>query len=387
MRVRVTHDSRAGYRRMRRAWRLQIRLGRGQQVGKRITIQEVARAARVSAATVSRVGTGSARVSEEIAERVRLAALNLGSDLFGRNKSKVIAFLLGNRDMLHLFHSHMLMGAESYCAARGWNMLFLTFRYPAKAPWQELHLPLILAHQHLVDGVILGGINSPNLFDLMRRKAIPFAVLGNNVISAWRPDDHDVVWFDDIQGSFEMTRHLLSLGQRDIWFVGHTRLPWFARRYEGYCRAMKEAGYVPRLSQIETDVDQDVGYMATKALLGRGEPIDAIQAGSDRAADGAYKALRDFGLRVPDDVSVTGCDDIEGMLLHPSLTTLRIFTEQVGKHLAELVMKRIECPTLSPQHITIPTELVRRESCQSRAERQETAQARHAGESAFSQTG
>jgi DNA-binding LacI/PurR family transcriptional regulator len=181
-----------------------------------------------------------------------------------------------------------------------------------------------------------------------------------------------------------MTRHLLSLGQRDIWFVGHTRLPWFARRYEGYCRAMKEAGSMPRLSQIESDLDQDVGYMATKALLSRGEPIDAIQAGSDRVADGAYKALRDFGLRIPDDVSVTGCDDIEGMLLHPALTTLRIFTEQVGKHLAEAVIKRIAHPTLSPQHVTIPTQLVRRESSQPRAERRGTVQARNPDESAFS---
>jgi len=281
-------------------------------VGKRVTIQDVARAAQVSVATVSRVGTGSARVSPEVAERVRLAALKLGSDLVGRNRSKVIAFLLGNRDMLHLFHSHMLVGAESYCAARGWNMLFLTLRYPATAPWQELHLPPILARHDMVDGVILGGTNTPNLFDLLRRKAIPFAVLGNNVISAWRPEEHDVVWFDDLRGSFEMTRYLLSLGHRHIWFVGHTRLPWFSRRYEGYCRAMKEAGFPPHLSEIDSDNDQEVGYVATKALLGRGEPLHALQAGGDRVAEGAYKALRDSGLRVPDDVSVSGA-----MILRP----------------------------------------------------------------------
>ena len=355
-------------------------------MGKRVTIKDVARAAQVSVATVSRVGTGSARVSPEIAERVRLAALNLGSDLVGRNKSKVIAFVLGNRDMLQLFHSHMLVGAESYCAARGWNMLFLTLRYPATAPWQELHLPPILARHNMVDGVILGGTNTPNLFELLRRKAIPFAVLGNNVISEWRPEDHDVVWFDDIQGSFEVTRYLLSLGHRNIWFVGHTRLPWFSRRHEGYCRAMKEAGFLPRLSEIDSDNDQDVGYMATKALLSRGEPVDAIQAGDDRVAAGAYKALRDYGLRIPDDVSVTGCDDIEAVMLHPSLTTIRIFTQQVGKQMAELVLKRIECPTLSPQHFTIPTQLVKRESCRPHAEVREASRASHPSESTYSLT-
>lgn len=353
-------------------------------MGKRVTIQDVARAAQVSVATVSRVGTGSARVSPEVAERVRLAALKLGSDLVGRNRSKVIAFLLGNRDMLHLFHSHMLVGAESYCAARGWNMLFLTLRYPATAPWQELHLPPILARHDMVDGVILGGTNTPNLFDLLRRKAIPFAVLGNNVISAWRPEEHDVVWFDDLRGSFEMTRYLLSLGHRHIWFVGHTRLPWFSRRYEGYCRAMKEAGFPPHLSEIDSDNDQEVGYVATKALLGRGEPLHALQAGGDRVAEGAYKALRDSGLRVPDDVSVSGCDDIEAGMLHPSLTTVRIFTEQVGKHMAEMVLKRIEYPTLPPQQFTIPTQLIRRESCRPRAEMREATPAKFADESALS---
>jgi len=345
-------------------------------VGKRVTIQDVARAAQVSAATVSRVGTGSARVSQGIAERVLHAALKLGSDLNRRNKSKVIAFLLSNRDMLHLFHSHILVGAESYCAARGWNMLFLTLRYPSTAPWQELHLPPILGRRDMVGGVIVGGTNTQNLLDLLRRKAIPFAVLGNNVIADWRPEEHDVVWFDDIQGSFEMTRYLLSLGHRNIWFVGHTRLPWFGRRYEGYCRAMKEAGFLPRLSEIDSDNDQDLGYVATKALLSRGEPIDAIQAGGDPVDEGAYKALRDYHLRIPDDVSVTGHNDIEAVMLHPSLTTVRVFTEQVGKHLAELVLKRIECPTLPPQQFTIPTQLVKRESCQPRAEVREATPAR-----------
>ena len=352
-------------------------------MGKRVTIQDVARAAQVSVSTVSRVGTGSARVSQGVAERVLHAALKLGVDLNRRKKSKVIAFLLSNRDMLHPFHSHILVGAESYCAARGWNMLFLRLRYPGTAPWQELHLPSILGRHDIVGGVIVGGTNTQNLLDLLRRKAIPFAVLGNNVIAGWRPGEDDVVWFDDIQGSYEMTRYLLSLGHRNIWFVGHTRLPWFGRRYGGYCRGMKEAGFVPRLSEVDTDKDQDLGYVATKALLSRGERVDAIQAGGDLVAQGAYKALRDYGLRIPQDVSVTGHNDVEAVMLHPPLTTVRVFTEQVGKHLAELVLNRIECPTLALQQFTIPTQLVKRESCQPRAEVREATPARDAGESEF----
>ncbi len=340
------------------------------------TFQDVARVAGVSGATVSRMATGSARVSPEIAERVKKAALELGVNLY-RSKSNVIAFLLSNRDMLHSFHSHVLVGAESYCAARGWNMLFLTLRYPPNVFWKDLHLPQILERRGMVGGFILAGTNSQNLLDLLTHKGIPFAVLGNNVLGDWRPEEHDVVWFDDIQGAVEMTRHLQSIGHRDIWFVGNTRLPWFGRRYEGYCRAMQEAGLNPHLSGIDSNNNQDMGFLATKSLLARGEPVSAIFAGGDPTAEGVYNALRDRGLRIPHDVSVAGFNDIEGALLHPPLTTVRVFTEQVGKHLAELVLNRIECPSLAPQHFTIPTQLVKRESCHPLSPSRETEAEEH----------
>jgi len=109
-------------------------------------------------------------------------------------------------------------------------------------------------------------------------------------------------------------------------------------------------------------------------ILGRHDMVGG--AGDDQVAQGAYKALRDFHLRIPDDVSVTGHNDIEAAMLHPPLTTVRVFAEQVGKHLAELVLKRIECPTLPSQQFTIPTRLVKRESCQPRLDVREAAPAR-----------
>jgi DNA-binding LacI/PurR family transcriptional regulator len=328
------------------------------------TFREVARIAGASVATVSRVATGSARVSPEIADRVKKAAQQLGVDLFRRSRSKVIAFILSNRDMLHSFHSHILAGTEAYCAARGWNTLFLTLRYQAGAPWKELHLPHILERRDTVSGFIIAGTNSRNFLDLLTHKGIPFAVLGNNVVGEWKPADYDVVWFDDIQGSYEITRYLLSLGHRDIWYVGNTRLPWYLRRYEGYARAMQEAGVTPRLSEIASDNDGDIGFLATKAILAQRRPVSAIFAGGDPTAEGVYKALRDGDLHIPQDISAAGFNDIEATILHPRLTTVRVFTEQVGKHLAEMVLNRIESPGQGPQQFTIPTQLVRRESCE-----------------------
>jgi DNA-binding LacI/PurR family transcriptional regulator len=160
-----------------------------------------------------------------------------------------------------------------------------------------------------------------------------------------------------------MTRYLISLGHRNICFVGNSRLPWFARCFAGYVRAMEEAGLAPRNSNVDSEDDAQVGYLATKSLMARREPVTAIFAGNDATAHGVYKALRDCGLSIPDDISVAGCDDTVGEWLYPSLTTIREFPEQLGKQMVELILNRIAKPGLESSQITVPTELVKRESC------------------------
>ena len=328
------------------------------------TLQDLARAAGVSVPTVSRVATGSARVSPEVAKKVREAALKLGIDLSARNKTKVVGFLLGNRTILHPFHSRVLLGAETYCAAREYNLMFLSLRYDWNARWQDLHVPAILQRRDLVCGHILAGRNHPNLLELLTHRGIPFAVVGNNVIGPWRPEEYDVVWIEDVQGAYEMTCFLRSLGHRAIWFVGNCQLPWSARRYEGYCRAMSEGGLTPRVSEVDAEDHGEVGYLATKSILNRGEPVTAIFASDDATALGVSKALADCGLRIPQDVSVTGFNDVEAAMHHPPLTTVRAFPDQIGRQLAQMLLNRIARPDLAPQRYIVPTQLVKRESHQ-----------------------
>ena len=337
--------------------------------------KDVAHAAGVSFATVSRVATNSARVSPEILERVTEAAQRLGVDLQRKAKAKVIGFILSNRKMLHPFHSLLLAGAEAYCTESDYNTLFLPIQYGAKVPWRELQLPQILLRHDLVHGFILVGSNTQNLLDFLTHKRVRFAVLGNNMIGDWRENEYDVAWFDDVLGAYEMTQHLLSLGHRDIWFVGNCRLPWFARRYEGYRRAMVEAGLTPRLSEVDAEKDEDVGYLATKSILNRGDRMTAVFAGADPCAQGVYNALWDSRLRVPNDVSVAGFDDVQAVSMNPGLTSVHVFVEQVGRQLAQMLMNRITRSDLAAQRQTIPTQLVKRESCRP-VEILETAQVR-----------
>src|SRR5215475_4471472 len=330
----------------------------------RVGLREIARLAKVSVATVSRVLNGNTRVEPELQKSVLDAAAQLNFDVSSRNKTKALAFLLGNRAMLHAFHSRVLIGAEAYCTALGWDMVFLSYNYSPTVSHRELHPPQILQRHDAVRAVILAGSNSMNMLHFLKHKNITFSVLGNNVVDAKDElKEHDVVFADDIQGAFDMTRYLITLGHRNIGFVGNVRLPWFARCHAGYRRAMDDAGLVQRLNSTDSEDDVESGYIGTKSLLTRHPEVSAILAGDDPTAHGAYKALRDSGRRIPEDMSVCGCNDTVGSWGHPPLTTIREFPEQLGKQLAEVVLKRIESSSLDPQRVTVPTELIKRDSC------------------------
>jgi DNA-binding LacI/PurR family transcriptional regulator len=258
-----------------------------------------------------------------------------------------------------------MVGAEAYCATHDCGLLFLPIRYGSNVPWQNLHLPPILERPGPVGAAILAGKNSQNFLDLLNRRGISFVVMGNNVVGGWEKDHYNAFYFDDIEGANEATRYLQTLGHRDIWFVGNCQMPWFARRYEGYRRAMENAGLPSRLNDIDSGEAEDVGYLATKSILKSGEPMTALFAGDDAAAIGAYKAIHEVGLRIPDDISVLGFNDTGAASLNPPLTSVRVFTEQIGRGMAGLAFERLSRPDLPTETITIPTQLVRRGSCRS----------------------
>lgn len=325
--------------------------------------REIASLANVSVATVSRVLNGSSRVAPAVRTTVLDAAAKLNFDPLQRTRTKALAFVLSNRTMLHPFHSRILTGAETYCATHGWEIVFLSYSYSPLLSGKELSLPKVVQRRDVVQGLILAGTTSSNLLELLNHKGIQYVVFGNNIIGDTKSLKHDVIYSDEIQGSYEATQHLLDLGHRDICYVGNTRLPWFARCFEGYRRAMDEAGLEANQSSIDSEDATEIGYLGAKSLLAHKQPCTAILAGSDGAASGVYKGLRDSGLRIPKDVSVIGCDDTLGACLYPGLTTIREFPEQLGKKMVELLLHRIAKPGEEPQRVTIPTELIKRDSC------------------------
>ncbi len=330
---------------------------------KRPSFQNVATLAGVSIATVSRVARGQTNVDAAIRARVRKAAAELGLNLDERRKEKatIIAFMLSNRDLLHSFQARVLLGAEAYCASQNLELLFMSHRYSPAVPPNELHLPQILSQRTMVRAVILGGTNSANMLAALREREIPFAVLGNNVFGGWTPGEYDEVYSDDVQGAFDLTSQLIADGHRDIWFIGDTEFPWYARCAQGYRERMLKSGLRPRMSELHSQ-DRHLGYLAMRSILSRREPVTAVFAGSDQIARGVYEVLRQSGLSIPDDICVAGFNDSEAMLMDPPLTSVAEFPEELGRYLAEFVSRRVHEPDLPPQRITIPTQVVVRGS-------------------------
>src|SRR5215471_2078 len=216
-----------------------------------VTIKDVANRAGVAVGTVSRVVNNQPDVNPKLRERVQRALKELDyrpnarAQMFARNTSPVVSFILSNRDFLHPFHSRVLQGVEEYCEEAGFFVIYTRFRYsPSVAP-AELQLPNILQSHGLADCVILAGANYENFTDSLDRRGLRYIVLANNFFSKSMREPFDQVRFDDRSGAAEGTRYLLSLGHRHIWFVGDTSVPWFRNRHAGYCQAMEENGLRP----------------------------------------------------------------------------------------------------------------------------------------------
>jgi DNA-binding LacI/PurR family transcriptional regulator len=332
-------------------------------LGKQPTFRDVARAAKVSPATVSRVARDNPTVDANIRNRVRAAAARLGV-VMGEKRGDgghMLAFLLSNRDVLHGFHAKVLVGAENYCARMNWELAFMSFRYSPEVGAKELHLPQMLAQRTVARAAILAGVNYPNLLEALQAREIPFAVLGNNIVGEWPADRYDVVYSGDIQGACEITQRLIAFGHRQICFIGDVHLPWFARCAQGYREAMAEAGLEPRITGIHSD-GEELGYLGTKCVLAEPVPVTAIFAGSDQVARGVYTALRESNIPIPEAMSVVGFNDTEAALFHPPLSSVREFPDELGQHLADFTLKRMEEPERPAQRLTIPTQVVMRES-------------------------
>jgi LacI family transcriptional regulator len=335
-----------------------------------VTIRDVARRAGVAVGTVSRVVNNQPDVNSELRERVQRVLKELDyrpkvrAQIFARNSSPVVSFILSNRDFLHPLHSRVLQGVEEYCQESEFFLLCTRFRYsPTVAP-ADLQLPGVLQSHGIADCVILAGATFENFTKSLDNRGLPYVLMGNNFVGEGTREPFDQVRYDDFAGAAEATRYLIGLGHRDIWFIGETSLPWYRNRHEGYCQAMKEAGLEPLAQTMGLSDDPFLnGLNNIQMLREHDRRVTAVLAGNDEIAHGVWEGLLKAGLDVPRDVSLIGFDDQHGMGRLQRLTSVRVEAGEVGRQLAKMAITKIKFKGRRSPEILLATALIKRETC------------------------
>jgi LacI family transcriptional regulator len=333
-----------------------------------VTIVDVATKAGVSLGTASRVLNNRRDVDQELRRRVMDAVRVLGYVRSGhgrraaRESRPIITFVLGNREFLHPMHARMLQGAEQHCEEMGYYLVFKRLGYTAATPVTELGLPSLLRDHGIADCLILAGTNYLNLIEATEAAGVPYVLYRNNLVGDGPRDSVDQVRADDESGSMDAMRYLVRLGHKRICFIGDISLPWFASRYMAYCAVVSEARLEPMAQTVGLAGDSfRNGFATTEAILRQGIRPTAIFAASDHVALGVLEQLRRNHVRVPEDCSVVGFDDLpDASLTNPPLTTVHSPFFELGRELARMAIEKAKAPCQPQPEVVLPTELVLR---------------------------
>lgn len=343
--------------------------GSGSRI-KRGTIKEVAARAGVSPATVSRVIGGTYPVAPATRKRVQRAmhdldyVVNAYARALVAETSNTVAFMLD--DVTGPFFAHIARGVEQQATTEGRLCLVCTTHGD---PARELALINLMREQRAEAVILVGGAHrSPGHTERMVRLARSLDSAGSRLVLCGRPSlgedvPETVVEYDNEGGAFAMTSYLLSAGHERIALLGTLEgLSTSDERVTGYQRALRSRGLPvdPKLI-VPGDFNREFGRRATLDLIARGVDFTAIFAMTDMVAAGVLQALREANLRVPDDVSVVGYDDIPLSLdLVPALTTVHIPHEELGRTAVRLALHRDGNP--SGQRVKMGTHVVVRAS-------------------------
>lgn len=320
----------------------------------RVTSVDVAREAGVSQSTVSLVfsGKGQGRVSAATQEQVRRVARELGyrpnvaAQALRLGTSRAIALLVP--DITNPFFPRVLRGAQRAAADAGYTVVLVDTANDRR--WEAQSFEALRAGP--VDGYLLFEVLPPEGLE-----SDEHVVLMESM--AWRRSS---VRFDAEGGAAAAFRHLVELGHRRIGHLASAfEAPTFDLREDARRKVLTEAGLDPdTLPRALTDIDIDAACAAAGPLLDQ-EPT-AVFCDDDVIAAGLYLAARERGLRIPDDVSVIGFDDMDfARVLDPPLTTVALDAELLGSTAFERLAARMDGRRTRAQTV-LPAELVVRGS-------------------------
>ncbi len=328
-------------------------------------IRDVARMANVSIATVSRVINGSENVSEETRKKVLNAMKKLNYKPMmsfkttSRELFKTIGILIP--DIRGYHYSDIVMAIEEYAYSKGFDVMLAL---PKGEPDAEQHI-LDQYFRRKVDGVILGELyGGSKLIQRFEKSGIPMVVIDFAVDEI----NFDTVNVDNIGGGYAAIKYLYEYGHRKILFIpGPENSPAALDREKGIRKFIDKVGKdnVEIYYGVHRGYNSEHGWVSVvRHLQEHGLNFTAIFAVNDWAAIGAMDALKEHGIKVPDQVSVIGFDDAPfSNYTNPRLTTVMQPRWEMGTTAAQLLIERItDKRARLPRNIILPTKIVERES-------------------------
>jgi LacI family transcriptional regulator len=328
----------------------------------RVTILDVAAQAGVSSGTVSRVINGDVHVRPQTRERVlqvmhdlRYSANRQARSLAG-GKTDVIGLIVP--DLGTAYIGEIIRGIDMELGLTGLDLILYTTHRTAS---KEANYVANLA-QGMVDGLLLVLPRSPaDYIEALTRRGFPFVLVDHQGTGRTCPAVGATNW----QGAYDATQYLLQLGHTRIGFItGSMDLGCSQDRLAGYRAALRDHR-LPARPELEYEGDflQPDGYAGGSAFLDLAEPPTAIFASNDVMAMGVMDAVRNRGLRIPDDISVVGFDNIpQSAVVFPPLTTVEQPLEQMGRAATQMLLRILKRREETMGRMELPTQLVVRSS-------------------------
>lgn len=329
----------------------------------RVNMHHIAERAKVSLGTVSHVINGSAAVREPLRQRVLEAIKALGyqpSQLargLRRDYTNMIGMIIP--DITNPFFPALVRAAEDVAYSHLYRLVLCNSdNDPQKEAFYLSELQSYLPAGLLVIPAAGSELREP---PLRNGRPTPTVCIDRKP-EGWKGD---MVRAGNEEGAYAATLHLIDHGHRRIATIaGPQHLTNAQERLYGFRRALQEAGLeLPAEFVVHGKFDRNSGLEAALRLLRPVSRPTAIFAGNDLMAMGALLAVRELGLRCPEDVSIVGFDNLDtAELLQPSLTTVQQPVYRLGSTATELLIQRITGLEAAPQEITLETELIRRDS-------------------------
>ena len=325
-----------------------------------ITIKDIAERAKVAPSTVSRALNSRGRMSKATRERICQIAReldyypNINAKGLATNKTGNIGIVINkrHRPFLSSFYGMIIMGVEEEAENQGYHLIFSTTDGGPSLPR--------CVKERRIDGLILMGCDICKDL-ILSLKDTPLVLVDNHL------EGVNSIAIDNIGGAYKAVEYLITLGYRKIGFIAERFSDLsFWERFAGYKLALEDHGIEYGADLVAEGLTRpDHGYVAMKKLLEREAP-PAVFAANDSTAVGAIKAIKEEGLKVPDDIAVVGFDDgVVAPHTDPPLTTVRVFRKRMATTAAKRLIELIENPDQPAIGLKLPTKLVIRQSCAS----------------------